>query len=139
AAGTTPDAAGTADGETAGPETAAPDSGADASEVTGGTDSDRMENIGSDTSTVTPTDATTPPVQTAPDDAPQQMDTAEISQAIIDVGGFLGIGAHRVAVPIEDLVVYRSDTDLRIYLPWTREQLEALPEFDEESPAPAMQ
>lgn len=145
AAGTAPDTAGTAEGEMASPEAetppeaAAPDAGTDTPDVTGGTDGDRMENIGSDTGTVTPTDATNPPVQTAPADDAQAMASAEISHAIIDVGGFLGLGAHRVAVPVEDLMVYRSDTDLRIYLPWTREQLEALPEFDEDAPAPATQ
>lgn len=55
--------------------------------------------------------------------------------AVIDVGGFLGMGAHRVAVPAEELRLYRSDGDSRVYLPWTREQLEALPEFDEDNPS----
>lgn len=62
-------------------------------------------------------------------------DAAAISHAVIDVGGFLGLGEHSVAVPIGDLVIYQKDDDIRIYLPWTREQLEALPEFDENDPA----
>ncbi|UFS64616.1 photosystem reaction center protein H [Paracoccus denitrificans] len=136
------DATGAVEGETASPETATPGMETEPADAAGGADTadtDRMENIGSDIGTTTPTDATTPPVQTATDAQPEQMGTAEISHAIIDVGGFLGMGEHRVAVPIGDLVVYSKDADLRIYLPWTREQLEALPEFDENAPAPALQ
>lgn len=64
-------------------------------------------------------------------------DTAEISHAILDIGGWLGIGQHRVAIPLSDLVVYTNNDDaedVRIYLPRTQEQLEALPEFDEDAP-----
>lgn len=86
----------------------------------------------------TTTDAMTPDTM---DGQSQSLDSTEISQAIIDVGGFLGMGTHRVAVPISDLRVFHSgdQDDLRIYLPWTREQLEALPEFDEDNPVPALQ
>ncbi|RQP04553.1 MAG: photosystem reaction center protein H [Paracoccus sp. BP8] len=145
---TTDTTAGAADSpaDSASPDGAAPMTESDSSNVATGTDTgdtDRMENIGSDVGTITPTDATTPPAQ-APTDAQadaqaEGMGAAEISHAIIDVGGFLGMGEHRVAVPVGDLVVYRKDTDLRIYLPWTREQLEALPEFDEDGPVPATQ
>ncbi|WP_449043606.1 photosystem reaction center protein H [Paracoccus versutus] len=127
---------------TASPEATAPALDTDSSNVASGTDrgdSDRIEGIGSDAGTITPTDATTPPVQTAPEGEAQPMGSAEISHAIIDVGGFLGMGEHRVAIPVGDLVVYRKDTDIRIYLPWTRQQLEALPEFDEDGPAPVTQ
>lgn len=127
---------------TASPEATAPALDTDSSNVASGTDrgdSDRIEGIGSDAGTITPTDATTPPVQTAPEGEAQPMGSAEISHAIIDVGGFLGMGEHRVAIPVGDLVVYRKDTDIRIYLPWTRQQLEALPEFDEDGPAPMTQ
>lgn len=127
---------------TASPEATAPALDTDSSNVASSTDrgdSDRIEGIGSDAGTITPTDATTPPVQTAPEGEAQPMGSAEISHAIIDVGGFLGMGEHRVAIPVGDLVVYRKDTDIRIYLPWTRQQLEALPEFDEDGPAPMTQ
>lgn len=79
--------------------------------------------------------ATTPPASTGATTDAGAMENGEISHAIIDVGGFLGIGTHRVAVPVDDLVIYQKDDDIRIYLPWTREQLEALPEFDENDPA----
>lgn len=52
-----------------------------------------------------------------------------VAGAIIDVGGFLGMGSHSVVVPVEDLVVVR-DADqsiLRIETALTREQLEAMP------------
>ena len=55
---------------------------------------------------------------------------------LVDFGGFLGIGTHTVAVPLEELQVFRDEgNNIRIYLPWTQAQLEALPEFDENNPA----
>ncbi|WP_134681779.1 photosystem reaction center protein H [Paracoccus ravus] len=112
-------------------------------------DGDAIKNVGHDT--VSPTDATSPPTQETGSAVPQASPTAQatpemqsppsaagtddIAQAVIDVGGFLGMGEHRVAVPVEELVAYRKDTELRIYLPWTREQLMALPKFDMDGPA----
>jgi hypothetical protein len=70
---------------------------------------------------------------------PQQevdVTSGEISHVVLDVGGFLGMGTHAVAVPLDELQVFRDEgADLRIYLPWTQAQLEALPEFDENDPA----
>ncbi|WP_323717956.1 photosystem reaction center protein H [Paracoccus aminovorans] len=139
-----PDTMGTVDSSTASPQASAPATDSESDNVASGTDTgenDRIDNVGSDATTVTPTDATTPPAQSATDTQQPAggMAGTEISHAIIDVGGFLGIGKHRVAVPVDDLVVYRKDTDLRIYLPWTKQQVEALPEFDEDGPAPAAQ
>ena len=93
-------------------------------------------------------------------------DQGAITHAIIDVGGFLGMGQRSVAIPFEEMVIYQevdasltadgviiTDTDpsddapvvtdgtvtdpnnlaasdLRIYLPMTEDQLEALPEVD---------
>lgn len=55
-----------------------------------------------------------------------------ITHVVLDVGGFLGIGAHTVAVPLDELQVFRDEgSDVRVYLPWTEAQLEALPEYDE--------
>ncbi|MBD9529869.1 photosystem reaction center protein H [Paracoccus sp. PAR01] len=94
---------------------------------------DTISGVGSDVNTTTPTEATTPPVQFADGAATTQ--GADVTEAIIDVGGFLGMGEHRVAIPIKELVAYRKDTELRIYLPWTREQLLALPRFEDKPPA----
>ncbi len=60
----------------------------------------------------------------------------KVSHVVLEVGGFLGIGVHRVAVPIGALQVFRAaNKDLRVYLPWTQAQLEALPAYDANDPA----
>jgi sporulation protein YlmC with PRC-barrel domain len=47
---------------------------------------------------------------------------------IIEVGGFLGLGSHHIAVPYSSLQI--SDGGRRIVLPGaTKEQVKALPEF----------
>jgi len=60
--------------------------------------------------------------------------TAEgkISQAIVDVGGFLGMGARPVSMKFDDLTVLREDGghDLRVYIDATKAQLEAMPRHD---------
>ncbi|MCE6961667.1 PRC-barrel domain-containing protein [Cereibacter sphaeroides] len=55
----------------------------------------------------------------------------KIEQVIFDVGGFLGIGARNVAVPFEDLKIYtnQDQSDVRVYVPMSRDELEALPEY----------
>jgi len=55
----------------------------------------------------------------------------QIDQVIVDVGGFLGMGAKPVAIPFDSLTLWQNadNSDLRIYLPMTREQLEALPDY----------
>lgn len=58
------------------------------------------------------------------------MDGDIITAALIDVGGFLGIGTHRVAVPIEALNIVRKDDGVEVdhvVIDMTKEQLEALP------------
>jgi sporulation protein YlmC with PRC-barrel domain len=51
----------------------------------------------------------------------------KLSVAVIDVGGFLGIGKHRVAIPVEQ---FSDITAKRLVLPKaTKEALKALPEF----------
>lgn len=88
---------------------------------------------GTGSETVEAPSATSQPGQSP--DRPAETDPADLSHAVIDVGGFLGMGKHRVAIPVEELQIYRSGTESMIYLPWTREQVEALPEFDAEGPA----
>ncbi len=54
--------------------------------------------------------------------------------AILQVGGFLGIGGKLVAVPFDALVLSEEDGERRIMLPGaTREELEKAPEFNYES------
>ena len=55
-----------------------------------------------------------------------------VEAVLINVGGFLGIGARTVAVPMDQLEIQGNEdvSDLRVYLAITEEQLEALPEYD---------
>lgn len=51
------------------------------------------------------------------------------SQIVIDVGGFLGIGAKPVAVPVRDLDFMRDeDGDVHAVSSWTKDELKAMPE-----------
>lgn len=55
-----------------------------------------------------------------------------IEGVIIDVGGFLGMGEKPVRVDMTDLEVLRRDdgADLRVYVSMTKENLEALPTYE---------
>jgi sporulation protein YlmC with PRC-barrel domain len=51
----------------------------------------------------------------------------KVSVAVIDVGGFLGIGKHRVAIPVDEFADIKAK---KLILPGaTKEALKALPEF----------
>lgn len=51
------------------------------------------------------------------------------AQAVIDVGGFLGIGAKPVAVPVNQLEFMRDeDGDVHAVTSWTKDELEKMPE-----------
>lgn len=51
------------------------------------------------------------------------------AQVIIDVGGFLGIGAKPVAVPVSQLDFMRDeDGEVHAVTSWTKDQLKAMPE-----------
>ncbi len=54
-----------------------------------------------------------------------------ISAAVVDIGGFLGIGARTVALPIDEakFQVNEMGENLRIDTVMTREQIEGLPEY----------
>lgn len=48
---------------------------------------------------------------------------------VIDVGGFLGIGAKPVAVPVSELEFMRDeDGDVHAVTKWTKDQMKAMPE-----------
>lgn len=55
----------------------------------------------------------------------------KITDAIVDVGGFLGIGAHPVRIPFADLTVLRKTggSEVRVYMDATKEKLEAMPRY----------
>lgn len=51
------------------------------------------------------------------------------AQAVIDVGGFLGIGAKPVAVPVEQLEFMRDeDGEVHAVTSWTKDELKDMPE-----------
>jgi hypothetical protein len=58
-------------------------------------------------------------------------------EAVIGIGGFLGIGRYDVALPLSDLSYNGDERAVSVSL--TREQLEAMPEYDssEAEPLPA--
>lgn len=60
-------------------------------------------------------------------------DTGELTQAIVDVGGFLGLGEKPVAINIKDMEIMRrgDSDDLRVYLSKTEAELEQMPTFDQ--------
>ncbi len=59
-------------------------------------------------------------------------DGGQITEAVIDVGGFLGIGERNVAVMFEELRILRGESgaDFRVYIDSSEEQLEQLPEYE---------
>ena len=57
-------------------------------------------------------------------------DTGTINKAVIDVGGFLGMGERPVAVTFEELQILKGDGEVRIYIDATQDELENLPEYD---------
>lgn len=51
---------------------------------------------------------------------------------VVDVGGFLGIGAKPVAVPMGQLEFMRDeDGDVHAVTTWTKDELEKMPEHQD--------
>ena len=50
---------------------------------------------------------------------------------LVDIGGFLGIGARTVAVDIDQLEIFHDPqtNDVAVYINMTEQELEALPEY----------
>ena len=58
-------------------------------------------------------------------------DSGTIEHAVVDVGGWLGWGSHTVAVPFDEVRVLRGEQDdLRVYVDYTRGDLEDMPTHD---------
>jgi len=56
--------------------------------------------------------------------------TGQVDAIVIDVGGFLGIGAKPVALEVTSVDIRRDENgDPRLYTSYTQETLEALPEY----------
>jgi hypothetical protein len=56
----------------------------------------------------------------------------KITDAVIDVGGFLGMGAHPVLLPFSQLTVLRetNGSDIRLHLDTTKDKLKAMPAYN---------
>ena len=65
------------------------------------------------------------------------MDQNQVTYAVLSVGGFLGIGEKKVAVPLEDLQLGEDESYLMTSA--TQEQLEQMPEYDEQQFQPYAQ
>lgn len=59
-------------------------------------------------------------------------DDGSVSDVIVDVGGFLGLGAKPVAIPLESLQVLANadGSDMRAYVGMTKDQLTEMPEYE---------
>lgn len=53
----------------------------------------------------------------------------DVEAVIVDVGGFLGLGAKPVELDLEDVTIEEQDGSLRIYTMLTKQQMEELPEY----------
>lgn len=58
-------------------------------------------------------------------------DDGSVTHAIIDVGGFLGIGSHTVALEVDSVEVVQDAENgtVQVYVAMTRDQLASLPEY----------
>lgn len=58
-------------------------------------------------------------------------DDGALDRAVIDVGGFLGLGEREVAVSLDELTILRTSNgdDLRVYIDASQEALEQQPEY----------
>jgi sporulation protein YlmC with PRC-barrel domain len=57
----------------------------------------------------------------------------KIERAVVDVGGFLGMGEHQIALDFNEMqVMTNSDnSEVRVYIDQSREELEARPEYEQ--------
>jgi hypothetical protein len=54
----------------------------------------------------------------------------QVTDVVLDVGGFLGIGARTVAIPMDRLTVARTEAgDVTLWVDMTKDELEMLPEY----------
>lgn len=55
----------------------------------------------------------------------------KLTGVLVDVGGFLGLGAHKVELKPDQLQVYQNDKkDMRAYTALTKDELKALPKYE---------
>ena len=58
-------------------------------------------------------------------------ESGQITDVVLDVGGFLGIGEKPVALPMTSIDVLQQEggNDLRVYVSQTREELEGMENY----------
>lgn len=59
-------------------------------------------------------------------------DAGDVKAAVIDVGGFLGLGEKPVELELSKIDILRADdgSDLRVYISMTEDELKALPDYE---------
>lgn len=58
-------------------------------------------------------------------------DGDKVTGIVTDVGGFLGMGEHRVSLSPEQVTIYKNaDNAMRAYVAMTKDELKALPKFE---------
>ena len=62
---------------------------------------------------------------------------AKVTDVVISVGGFLGVGSKDVAVKWSDLKFSRDDKSIVIMTNWTKDSLKAMPDYKYERRQPA--
>lgn len=63
-------------------------------------------------------------------DASGALDSALVDVGGWDVGGWLVGDTRRVALPFDDLEVFRSDVAVRVYADRSREEIDAMPRHE---------
>jgi len=55
----------------------------------------------------------------------------DVKAVLLDIGGFLGMGEHRIALSFDEVQIVRSDngSDVRVYIAASQDQLEQRPEY----------
>lgn len=108
------------------------------SQTWGGSDTGQYEQV--DFSTLTTEDLLGAAVYGSNDDWIGEVselavsESGEIENAIIDVGGFLGIGEKPVALPMTELDLRRTDGDeLRVYVNYTEDELDSMETWENDS------
>lgn len=56
----------------------------------------------------------------------------QVSEAVVDVGGFLGMGEHPVAISFDEMQIIRDEAgeDVRVYIEASQEKLEQRPTYE---------
>lgn len=58
-----------------------------------------------------------------------------VTGVVTDVGGFLGMGEHRVSLAPDKVTVYKNaDGDMRAYVSMSKDELKALPAYEAPNP-----